>query len=385
MILLLEIIFWISGISVFYAYFGYPLVLSFLGKKEQEISVDNFETKTFSIVVTARNELAGIEEKILNSLELIDAYKKQSSGKAELIVASDCSDDGTDEIVESYADRGVKLFRSEERKGKEFAQKNSLTLATGEIIFFTDVRARLESDALILANQYFQDASVGAISTNDIVEVQGQSSGEGFYVKYEMLLRKLESRFCSLIGLSGSGFAVRKSICSEMSTDVPSDFSLILAARANGLKGVQADDITCTYKAAKTEEQEFNRKTRTVLRGITTFFKAYDFKSISKDMVFAWQMLSHKLCRWLVPWQLILIAISLLCLMFQSGIYLFFSLVMFVFIGLALVGYFVKSTREITFVKVPLFFLVTNSAIFIAWLRYLSGDRSVSWTPTKRD
>ena len=199
-----------------------------------------------------------------------------------------------------------------------------------------------------------------------------------------MWLRSLESDVYSLIGLSGSGFAVRREFCLEMREDIPSDFALLLQARKAGLRGVQADDIECRYHAVKTEEQEFSRKVRTVLRGITAFFKAWDSSLITKDPVFAWQLLSHKIGRWLVPINMIIASVGVLILSTCSGFYLFMAFVMILFYGLAALGYYKKEFRDKTFVKIPLFFIITNLAVLVAWIKFVRGDRSVVWNPSVR-
>jgi cellulose synthase/poly-beta-1,6-N-acetylglucosamine synthase-like glycosyltransferase len=376
---------WLSIISILYAYFGYPAILNFLPKKEPFTPPETPKHPYFSIIVTARNEESGIEKKIKNCIELKKHYESKAKGNAEVIIASDASEDKTDQILKSWSDKGVRLVRSDERGGKEKAQKMAATQAEGEIVFFTDVRAELDKDALVKFSNYFQDPTVGAVSTNDVV-VQSEEggSGEGFYVKYEMWLRKLESEFCSLIGLSGSGFAVKREFCLEMQVDICSDFALLLQTRKAGLRGVQADDIECRYHAVKTEEQEFSRKVRTVLRGIATFFKGWDSSLISRDPVFVWQLLSHKIGRWLVPINMIIASIGILILATCSWFYQLMTLLMLAFYGLAALGYSKKEFRDKIFVKIPLFFIITNLAILVAWIKFAKGERSVVWSPSVR-
>src|SRR5437870_13666707 len=50
-----------------------------------------------------------IAEKLENTLKLV--YPRS---KLEILVASDCSSDKTDEIMKSHVDRGIQLVRSEE-------------------------------------------------------------------------------------------------------------------------------------------------------------------------------------------------------------------------------------------------------------------------------
>jgi len=77
-------------------------------------------------------------------------------------------------------------------------------------------------DALRKRAVYFDDAAVGAVSREDrFITKEGRVAGEGAYVKYEMWLRRMESAVAGLVGLSGSFFAARKSVCSEWDIHSP--------------------------------------------------------------------------------------------------------------------------------------------------------------------
>src|SRR5262249_15574714 len=156
--------------------------------------------------------------------------------RLEILVASDASSDGTDEIVKGYSRRGVRLVRAPQRRGKEHAQGLAIAVARGEILVFTDAATLLERDALwrLLAN--FADPTV---STEDvIVDDHGNPTAEGLYVKYEMWVRRLEGRFHSLVGLSGSCFAIRKELCSDWSPSLASDFMGALRAARGGYRAI---------------------------------------------------------------------------------------------------------------------------------------------------
>ncbi len=126
----MKILFWGSIILIFYAYFGYPIALLTLSSFRNRSVRKGENTPSVSFIITVFNEEARLENKILNTLE-----HDYPAGKLEIIIASDCSNDGTDEIARNYETRGVKLVRAPERKGKENAQKCSIEAATGEILF----------------------------------------------------------------------------------------------------------------------------------------------------------------------------------------------------------------------------------------------------------
>ncbi|MCC6953158.1 MAG: glycosyltransferase, partial [Deltaproteobacteria bacterium] len=370
----------------FYAYFGYPLVLRFLlsqGKRVTPPGATAGLPDGVSIVIAARNEERVIREKIRKTLEL--PIPAQLTRGVEIIVASDCSDDQTDAIVREFEGQGVRLVRSSERKGKEFAQAMAADRAKHDIVLFTDAKVSLDADLLEKLLPYFADPSVGAVSSVDRVEqVEGGGSGEGMYVRYEMWLRSLETAFDSVVGLSGSCFAVRRRLCLTMRSDIPSDFSLLLEARARGLRGVSAEDVICRYRAVKTEEEEFERKVRTVLRGMTALFVCREVMDPRAYGTFAWQVISHKLMRWLVPLFLVVSTLGSIALADESLFFLLVANGSLLFFGIAFLAYIKPSLRERSWAKVPLFFSVVNLAIAVAWIRYLSGRRATTWQPSAK-
>lgn len=373
---MLAFVSFVSFLSIVYAYAGYPLLLKILPKRVPSPGLVK-PPESVTVIVAARNERDFIAARLDNLLSA------EMPVPVQILVCSDASDDGTDEIVRSYEERGVQLVRSPERNGKEYAQRLAVTQATGEIIIFTDAKVRTEPDLIRNTLPLFSDPSVGAISSFDKVEesVEG-SSGEGMYVRYEMELRDLESQYFSLVGLSGSCFAVRKEIALAIRDNVPSDFSLLIETVRRGFRGVIAPNVPCYYRAVKTEEQEFSRKVRTVLRGISALFSMPEI--LWGFGGFSFQVVSHKLFRWLVPWFLLIGSLGAYSLSNDSWFWWLVAFVLSVFYGLTLFGYFLREYRKYTLVKVPLFFMLTNLAIAVAWGKYLRGQRAVAWSPTSR-
>lgn len=378
---------WVGLLGSFYAYLGYPLLLMallrFKGERSLVRAPFGQPLPRLTVIIAARNEEAGIAEKIEQTLALRYGSRSAEEAGVQVIVASDCSDDQTDEIVRGYAARGVELVRPAERGGKERAQRHAVQQARGALILFTDAKIRLNEDALTNLSRYFEDPSVGAVSSVDVVENSAEgASGEGFYVRYEMWLRRLESRYDSLVGLSGSCFAVTRVVAEALREDIPSDFALLLEARRRGLRGVQGDDVIGYYKSVTSEKAEFNRKVRTVLRGMATLWVCRKVMDPAVYGTFAWQVASHKLARWLVPWWLLGTAIGLTVLASQSLFYGVLWLVMIGFMWLALEAYRKPELQSRTVYKVPLFFIVVNAGIAVAWWRFLSGARTVAWDPS---
>lgn len=411
----MKIIFWFSLLMIFYAYFGYVTLLLIIDTyrriaRHKEYSSGSTTTilqnsdellPSISFIITVYNEEECIEQKIENSLKLTYPVEK-----LEVIVASDCSTDQTDDIVRSYADRNVKLERAPERKGKENAQMYAVRAASGTILVFSDVSTILKPDALRQIVGNFKDPSVGCVSSEDrFVDRDGTVSGEGLYVRYEMFIRKLESRINTLVGLSGSFFAARREVCRDWAPDLQSDFNSLLNAVKLGMKGISDPLSIGYYKNIADERKEFQRKVRTVLRGITVLMRNRNLLNPRRHGLFAWQLLSHKMCRWLVPLFLILAFLTNLFLLGSASIYLVTFLFQISFYSAAVVHAVglnssndkkgnteerqktLKATVRSVFMqaaRIAHYFVSVNVSILWAWGKFLFGDRATLWNPSKR-
>jgi len=375
-----EILFAGSVISIFFAYLGYPISLYFLGifKKRKGNKTPFFPFVT--MIITAYNEEKRIKEKLDNTLTL--EYPKD---RLQIIVASDGSTDRTNAITKDYEDRGVELLVVEERRGKENAQKKAVRRARGEVIVFTDVATHLATDGLKQIVSNFAGPTIGCVSSEDrLIGKDGKPGGEGFYVRYEMWLRRLESRVNSLVGLSGSFFAARKSVCQDFSGEMQSDFRTVLNSVKIGLRGVSDPKAIGYYLDVSDKKREFDRKVRTVMRGLTVFFRHLEFLNAFRYGLFSYQYFCHKLLRWLVPIFLIIAFVSNIILVAESILFFIILLIQLIFYSLAVLGLKGKVLSSQFLVKVPMYFLTVNASILLAWWRYLNGQRMVMWTPSER-
>lgn len=375
---IVEIVFWLSVFFVFYAYFGYPLILYLISVlRPKEIKKGDI-TPSVSFIIAAYNEEKGIGKKIENTL--MQDYPKDCF---EIIIASDCSSDRTDEIVATYGAKGVKLVRAPERKGKENAQKCAIEVAKGEILIFSDVSTMLDRRGVMNIVKGFVDTRVGCISSTDkFIDKDGNISGEGVYVSYEMFLRNLESRVNTLVGLSGSFFAVRKELCWPWATDLPSDFNTLLNAVRKGYRGVCDGDAFGYYQDLTDPKDEFSRKVRTVVRGIRVFMKSIYSLNAFHFGLFSWQFCSHKLCRWLVPFAMIIALTSNIMIANTYSLYLFLLALQMLFYTTAGFGLFIKPKKSLF--QIPTFFVMANYSILVAWYKYLRGERFIKWEPSSR-
>lgn len=372
---MIEFIFWFSIALVVYAYAGYPCALVVLGWFRTRPVKRSSITPRVSVIIAAHNEEARIAQKLENTLT-----QTYPAAALQIIVASDCSSDRTDEIVRGHGDR-VRLVRASERRGKEAAQRLALSDADGDVIVFSDVATALGPDAISTIVSNFADPSVGCVSSVDrFVDDDGQVSGEGAYVRYEMFLRALESRVNTLVGLSGSFFAARRDVCREWASDRQSDFSTLLNAVRLGLRGVSDPMSIGYYRNITDERQEFNRKVRTVARGIAVLASNLSLLNPFRYGLFAWQLASHKLCRWLVPFALIAAVLANAILASTSSLYGAAVLLQSAFYAAAAAGLWSRNRV----LRIPAFFVLSNIGVLTAWARYARGDRITTWTPSER-
>ncbi len=379
-----EVLFFIGLFGVSYSYFIYPLILVLITKTRKKciyiVSHKTHPLPSISFIITAYNEENQIAKKIENTLLV-----KYPSDKIEIIVASDGSSDKTNEIVDGYKNRGVTLHPVLERKGKENAQKSAIEISIGDILVFSDVSTQIENTALLKIAKRFEDPMIGAISSEDrFLTESGEVAGEGAYVKYEMWLRQLESRVNSLVGLSGSFFTARREVCNNWNINVPSDFNTALNCIHNELIAVTDSKLLGFYPNLKDETKEYQRKVRTVIRGMAALSSQAFIMNPFKHGFFAFQVISHKLMRWLVPWFLLLTLVTNFLLFKLSYFYKFSFTIQVLFYGMAITGYLSTSARQTPLIKICYFFIQVNLAIFHSSLMYISGKRVTLWEPSKR-
>ena len=376
-----SVMLWSSMAFVFYSYFGYPLILwVVIYFKSRDVKKGDV-LPSVSFIITAHNEEKRICEKIENTLR--QDYPRDLF---EIIVASDASTDHTESIVESYRSANVRLVRSPERKGKEHAQKCAIDTASGQIFVFSDVATVLEADGVRNIVRNFSDPTVGCVSSMDrIIDSDNRLSGEGAYVKYEMFLRKLESRFNTLVGLSGSFFAARREVCWPWATDLQSDFNTLLNSVSRGLRGVLDVESIGYYRAIADEAKEYERKIRTVVRGIHVLTTHIYFLNPFLYGLFSWQLFSHKLCRWLVPFAMIIAFIANLWLSQYDVAYQALFLFQVLFYSISVIGLRLGRRLNSVILRMPAFFLLVNLSLLHAWYNFLVKREVIArWSPTVR-
>lgn len=335
------------------------------------------ETHRVDFVITVYNEVRRIRKKLEDSLAL-----ELACHDLKIIVVSDGSTDGTEELVGEFKQRGVQWLGCR-RQGKESAQIEAVHRSTADIIVFSDASTQLEPDSLIQILRPFADPTIGAVSGCDRVDGAERTSGERLFLRYEMALRNAESLCGSLVGLSGCFFAVRREVAQRLVAGVPSDLGTALVCARMGLRAVSQPKARCYYAKTAGTNRLFRRWHRTALRGIRGLWAYRDAVSWRRPLV-SWQIFSHKWLRFLSP-----VFASLALLTVAAGalngepwaLWMTPAIIGLISVSLLSLSWPLKTLhlfRPIGFV------VVTNCAVIAAWASLVNRQTHTTWIPTPR-
>ena len=368
-----------------YAYVAYPLILWAIARvNEAPVPKPLVDLPFVSIVVPAYNEEAQIAG-------AIDALLAQDypADRLQILILSDASTDRTDEIVASYASRGVELMRMTERSGKTKAENAAVDRLRGEIIVNTDASIRLHPAAVRELVAHMSDPQVGVASGRDISVSAMPRAGnvtEAGYVNYEMWVRSLESRTGGIVGASGSCYAIRADLHKiPIPEDLSRDFCAALTARLYGFRAVSVDTAICLVPSTPSLRREYRRKVRTISRGMDTLYYRRELLDPTRGGNFAWKIFSHKVCRWALPISVIPGVVGLAIL---SRTHLWAEIVLIAggLLGvLAVVGAMWPNDRPMPrVISLAAFGVAANLAVLNALWRVIHGHQDHVWEPTRR-
>lgn len=380
----MEFLFLSSLWGVTYPVFIYPTILFFVGLfKDKTIKRDENLLPSVSLIIPAYNEEKIIREKIENTLGL--NYHKE---RLEIIVASE-SNDRTNTIVQEYEKDGVLLYSYEKREGKSSLLYKTVPKARGEIILFSDADVIYKKDAIKKLVRNFADNSIGAVSGRLVyINPQGTIAGEGesVYWGYEMLLKRLSSKISSVIGASGSIYAIRKELYLPLDINRGDDFEIPTMIAIKGYRSILEEEAMAYARASDSSGDEFKRKVRIVSWFIRSGVILIKEGIKNKRWLIVFQILSHKFSRWFMPIWLISFFVSNL-LLFNKGLLLRYLFIMQIsFYLIALYGW-VCEKRMINIkpiLSIPYFFVVVNYATFCGIWRFINGTgERVTWEKTR--
>jgi len=298
------ILFLASAGFAFYIVAGYPLLLAVLAWWRPKPVRKRFTDTTVTVLLAVYNGEQWIRAKLESILQL--DYPR---GRMRILAISDGSTDQTDAIVTEFRVQGVELLRVP-HGGKAAALNAGMKRATGEILFFTDVRQRLAPDALRQLVACLGDPAVGGASGH-IVFAESEGGGQadvGLYWRFEKWLRDKLTAVDSLLVATGCIYALRR----ELARPLPAgalidDAYLPLAAIFGGYRFV-FERRAIAYDYPTELNVEFQRKVRT-LAGLVQVVRSYP-RLLNVFTPVGFHFFSYKLGRLLLPYALLLMAVS---------------------------------------------------------------------------
>ncbi|MFN3653451.1 MAG: glycosyltransferase family 2 protein [Armatimonadota bacterium] len=373
-------IFWLAAAYVFYTYLGYPALLAVLRtvRSAKQTPPDPAFTPRVAVILTVRNEENNIAQKLDDLLA-----QDYPAELLEIWVASDQSTDGTNDVVRRYRERNprVHLVEYTENIGKSVAINRTMPLFDAEFVVMSDVRQRVDPDAIRKMVAHFADPRVGVVGAEmTLVDAGGQASSEctGLYWRYERAVRRLESELGLLCGVSGAFLAVRRSIF----RDIPAgsyceDVTLALYARSAGMQ-VRWEPGARIYEVMRDPYTEFRRKVRTLVGN-------YQLLSQFWQMYLPWRgstafsLLSHKVCRLFIPLALAALFLSAAVAGAAHPFYVVAALAQTAFYLAGTLGIAFAAMRRSRLVNACGAFCMLNWAALVALVHVLRHGPRIQW------
>jgi cellulose synthase/poly-beta-1,6-N-acetylglucosamine synthase-like glycosyltransferase len=308
---------WVSIGLLVYAHLGYALLLWGLARLRTECAAraapSLAELPAVSVIVAAYAEQNVIEERIANLREL--EYPRD---RVEVIVSCDGSPDETPERARRA---GADLVLELPRGGKIRAQDAGVERSRHEIVAFSDANVSWAPDALRRLIEPFADPRVGYVCGQVALVSQHGTNQEGLYWRYEMALRRLESRVRSVTAGNGAIYATRREAYLVVDPIMGHDLSFPFQMVKRGWRALYAPEARASEKMVPSLEGEFARKRRMMGHTWPIVVRGGMLSPRGYDPLYALMIISHRILRYVSPFlHLILLGTSVALLAGRPGV-----------------------------------------------------------------
>jgi cellulose synthase/poly-beta-1,6-N-acetylglucosamine synthase-like glycosyltransferase len=368
---LAKTLFWGSLGALAWTHLGYPVAAAALARlRGRPIRKDDV-SPSVTVVVAAHDEESVIGRRVENLLEL-----DYPSEQLEIVVASDGSADGTDEIVQEIAKRAdnVRLLALE-RAGKATAQNRAVAESESEVVAFSDANSRWERDALRTLVRSFADRDVGYVCGQLRLESADGASREGLYWRYELWQRESESQLGSITAGNGAIYAVRRSdYLGFDDTRIGHDFGLPFRLVQRGRRAVYEPDAVAWEKPARDAEAEYGRKVRMMTRSWRPLLDGSLFRT--GNALYAAELVSHRVLRYGSGILHVVLLGSSVVLVGEAPVYAVALVGQLGFLLLAFAG---RRRLPLPGAALAYYYVLTTAATVDALVRYLRSGSPATW------
>ena len=382
---MLEIIFWLSAACVVYTYIGYPLLLAVMARLRPRgtTRVGHSPDMPVSVVLAAHDEESRIGARIRELVEIVAA--RPAGG--EVIVVSDGSTDRTVQMARAAAAETelategripVCVLVQGTNLGKAMALNQAHAVACHPLLVFADARQNWADDAIDRLLVPFADPAVGAVSGDLVLEsAPGVMAGVGLYWRFEKWLRRTESRFDSMVSVTGCISAVRRELFPKLPAGtILDDVYWPLTVAMGGHRVVHEERAKAFDRSPEKARDEFRRKVRT-LAGNFQLMTRLPAALVPWRNRLWWQFVSHRALRLVVPWALLALLIVAATLPGSLYRFAFWSQASFYLVGLA--GCWPVVATRSRLASGIASFLVLNAAAWVGFWVWMSGSAARSW------
>jgi cellulose synthase/poly-beta-1,6-N-acetylglucosamine synthase-like glycosyltransferase len=377
-----SLIFWSSVGIIIYTYAGFPALPALWAKlRSRKVESDPAHMPSVSLVIAAYNEESVIESKLENCYEL-----DYPADRLEVIVAADGSDDRTAELA-SREPRAKVMFLPE-RRGKMAAINRAVAAAQGEILVFSDANNMYTRETLKELVAPFADSTVGVVTGRKAIDDgRGREldKAEGLYWRYESKIKAWESQIGSVTGVAGEILAIRRDIFRPPPVGtVNDDFVLAMQAAIEGWRVIYAPRAVSLEPASATLGDESIRRSRIVAGRYQALWQLLPAMLVRRPLL-AWQVISHKGLRPLVPFAMVLAGLSNLALLPVLGWARTIGALQALFYSAALLGWvYERVGRRNKLLYLPYYFCRVNFAAVQGFQRFLGRQNNALWTKARR-
>lgn len=355
-----------------YPYLVYPIVIKAFPTRHVRRQAGHKCSAT--LMFCAYNEGSVVQEKIKN----IERLKNRHSS-LEVLAFDDGSDDDTFDQLSSRPDL-LEVVRGGGRNGKAHGMKLLASMASGEILIFTDANVLLAEDAIEKLMAWYADPEVGGVCGTLKYLGDGNSttaSVGGAYWRLEERLKAEESRTGNVMGADGSIFSLRRALYPEFPDTVLDDLTVSMAAVFAGKRLIKVEDVVAYERLVVDRREEFSRKVRIAARAFHTHM--YLRPQLSNMSLFdTFKYSSRKLIRWFGgAWLILSLFLTLVISAITSP--LLGALAIMVVIAATFLGVKVNSGPIGAVTEVVLALMAT----LIGVRRAMKGQTFVTWSPAK--
>lgn len=385
MVIFLTYLIWISLFLLIYSNVLYPFAMALIGSiivKRNKVGFGQDDIPKVTLLVPAYNESKVIESKLRN----IDTMEYDVH-KMEVIVASDGSSDGTQEMVRRHLCRfPLRLLDFQQRRGKTSVVNDALASCNTPLVCLCDANVMFRPDALKVMVDRFHDPKVGAV-TGDVQLASHESdfgNGESLYYFYERALQKGESLIGSVMGVDGGMYVIRRELFEILeSNTILDDFSVSMKVIRKGFRIIYEPLAIADENGTPTSTAEYTRRVRVTKGAVQSVRRGY-YPSILRQPVAFTQWFSHKFLRWANPLLLLALLLSSGMLSGYHSWTLYFFVAQILFYGLGGLASVFSSLRDKPIIGIIYFFVLSHAAMLEGICKGIGGHYSAIWNRTER-